>query len=98
MNIETVRSSWTYNHKHTIVTLSLVVALIVQVFNIHLPANNTVLYVAQCNTLDCIIDRDTEQYLKDNMWYYRADARTEVLNMNANKIVQELMQDPDLYD
>lgn len=76
-----MKETWTYNHKHLIVTISLVVALVVQVFAPEIDtAPEVVAYEAPCDTAQCLLDARTERIYQNSTAYYRELARSQAID------------------
>lgn len=97
MHIETIRESWVYNHKHFIITLSLLVSLLWVYFGNSvvslLPAKNTIEYIAPCNTLECLIQARTLEIYQRDEWLYIEQAKTNAMNDIGIEVVR-MMNEP----
>ncbi len=80
----TIKETWTYNHKHLLVTISLVVAIIIDSGIIPLPTieASTVEYIAVDNSIKAQIERRAYELYDQNRAYdlerYRHDALVEL--------------------
>jgi hypothetical protein len=97
MYIEKIRDTWAYNHKHLLFTISLIVALLWVYYGNSLvnllPANNTVVYIAPCNTLECLIQARTLEIFKRDEWLYFEQAKTNAMNDIGIEVVK-MMYNP----
>lgn len=97
MNIESIKESWTYNHVHLLITLSLLVSLIWVYYGSDviklLPAESTVAYVAPCDTLECLVQERTDVIFNRDQWLYWEQARTIAMDSVGQEVVQ-MMYEP----
>jgi hypothetical protein len=92
--IQEVSGTWAYNHKHFIITMSLVVVVVWQGLGLgaYLPHSEAVAYEAQCSKwLDCEIEARANEIYENSLPFAREQARLEAM-AQINEDMLEMME------
>ena len=92
-----ITGTWTWKHKHVLITLSLLTALVWQGLGLaqYMPKAEAITYVSPvetgCKTLECIIEARALVIFEENQWLYMEMARTDAMEQTGHDVIKMMM-------